>query len=83
MANIIEEQLIRKYNSMNNKIGYNMKAGGTNYTVRKEVRIRRGEKFKGKPRSEETKRKISQKLTGRKRGNLSEEQKQKISISNK
>ena len=34
MANIIEEELIKKYDSMNNKKGYNMVAGGNNKKMR-------------------------------------------------
>ena len=39
MANIIEEELIKKYDSMNNKKGYNMVAGGNN--KKNETRINR------------------------------------------
>ena len=38
MANIIEEYLIRKYNSTNDKIGYNLWFGGNNREVNEETR---------------------------------------------
>ena len=33
MANIIEEELIKKYNTTNHNNGYNMKSGGLNHIV--------------------------------------------------
>lgn len=57
MANIIEEELIKKYNSMDRKIGYNMMSGGKNKIRRQEVTDRIAEK--NRHPSEETRRKIS------------------------
>ena len=64
LANIIEEELIRKYNTMNNKIGYNMIAGGNNRKRRQEVTDRIAEK--NRHPSPETLRKMSIASTGRK-----------------
>ena len=64
LANIIEEELIRKYNTMNNKIGYNMIAGGNNRKRRQEVTDKIAEK--NRYPSPETLRKMSIASTGRK-----------------
>ena len=57
MANIIEEELIKKYNSMDRKIGYNMMSGGKNKIRRQEVTDKIAEKNRNP--SEETRRKMS------------------------
>lgn len=57
MANIIEEELISKYNSMDKNIGYNMMSGGGNKVRRQEVTDRIAEK--NRHPSEETRRKMS------------------------
>lgn len=64
LANIIEEELIKKYDTMNNKIGYNMIAGGNNRKRRQEVTDRIAEK--NRHPSPETLRKMSIASTGRK-----------------
>lgn len=57
MANIIEEELIKKYNSMDRNVGYNMMSGGKNKIRRQEVTDRIAEK--NRHPSEETRRKMS------------------------
>ena len=64
MANIIEEELIKKYDSMNNKKGSNMVAGGNNKKMRQESIEKRAEK--NRHPSEETLRKMSLASKGRK-----------------
>lgn len=98
MANIIEEELIRKYNSTNPKIGYNLRYGGNNssfseQTIEKFKEMRKGSQkgklnnFYGKHHTEETKEKLRQNHIGRpayfKGCHLSEESKRKISESKK
>lgn len=63
MANIIEEELIRKYKTTNPQYGYNLKSGGLNNylsddTKRKISKANKG-RGKGRKLSKETKRKIS------------------------
>lgn len=88
-ANELEKQYIEKFNSIEN--GFNLVEGGRNHSWTEEYRQQRRERFLGeknpnygKPRSEETKRKIGEAnkiaLLGKK---LSEETKKKISESNK
>ena len=68
-ANLIEEELIKKYNSTNPKKGYNLRFGGNNSsfseeTINKFKEIRKGTQrgelnnFYGKRHSEETKQKL-------------------------
>ncbi len=64
VANIVEEMLIKKYNAMNNKYGYNMIAGGNNRARRQEVTDEIAEK--NRHPSPETLRKMSIASTGRK-----------------
>lgn len=64
LANIFEEELIRKYNTMNNRLGYNMIAGGNNRKRRQEVTDKIAEK--NRHPSSETLRKMSIASTGRK-----------------
>lgn len=88
-ANRKEKELIEKYNSINN--GFNLVAGGRNHTWseedKKKMRQRNlGNKNPnwGKPRSEETKRKIGQANRISQLGKFhTEETKQKMSQSNK
>ena len=77
VANIIEEELIKKYNSMNNKLGYNMIAGGNNRKMRQESIDKRAEK--NRHPSQETLRKMSLASKGRKH---TPEQIEKIRKSN-
>ena len=64
-ANQLEDKLIKEYNSINN--GFNINLGGRNHTYTEEQRKAMSERMKGsknlnfgKPRSEETKRKIGE-----------------------
>lgn len=77
MANIVEEELISKYNSMDRNIGYNMKSGGNNKIMRQEVIDRIAEK--NRHPSEETRRKMS--IASKKRV-MTSELKEKIRQSN-
>lgn len=77
MANIIEEELISKYNSMDRNIGYNMMSGGGNKVRRQEVTDRIAEK--NRHPSEETRRKMS--IASKKRV-MTPELKEKIRQSN-
>lgn len=64
MANIIEDELIKKYNTMNSLYGYNMVSGGKNIKRRQEVTDKIAEK--NRHPSQETLRKMSLASTGRK-----------------
>ena len=64
MANIIEDELIKKYNTMNSLYGYNMVSGGKNVKRRQEVTDKIAEK--NRHPSKETLRKMSLASTGRK-----------------
>ena len=64
MANIIEDELIKKYNTMNSLYGYNMVSGGKNIRRRQEVTDKIAEK--NRHPSKETLRKMSLASTGRK-----------------
>lgn len=77
VANIIEEKLIKKYNSMNNKLGYNMIAGENNRKMRQESIDKRSEK--NRHPSDETRRKMSMASKGRRH---TPEQIEKIRQSN-
>lgn len=77
MANIIEEELISKYNSMDRNIGYNMMSGGGNKVRRQEVTDRIAEK--NRHPSEETRGKMS--IASKKRV-MTPELKEKIRQSN-
>ena len=72
MANIIEEELIKKYNTTNDNYGYNLKSGGLNHIPSDETRKimsenRSGNKHwnYGKHWSEETKEKMRKANKGR------------------
>ena len=58
MANIIEEELIKKYKSSNSKYGYNIASGGRNYKMSDETKEKLREKALGRTHSKETKEKI-------------------------
>lgn len=77
--NVLEIFYIKKYNSFG-EFGYNLNAGGNNALASEETKKRMSEsgkgKNKGKKRSEETKRRISETNKGRK---LSEKTKRRIS----
>lgn len=77
IANIIEEELISKYNSMDRNIGYNMMSGGGNKVRRQEVTDKIAEK--NRHPSEETRRKMS--IASKKRI-MTPELKEKIRQSN-
>ena len=47
MANIIEEELIKKYNATNKDKGYNMKSGGLNHIPLEETRKLLSETHRG------------------------------------
>ena len=78
-AEVLEIELIAKYETQNPLKGYNVTPGGDGVmTGRKhsqESRKKMSEAHKGKPLSEETKRKLSESLKGRK---MSEETRQKM-----
>lgn len=89
-AEKLERKMIKEYDLTNKFKGYNIELGGNHCgKVSENTRIKlsdlnSGEKHPqyGKPKSEETRRKISETLTGRKvgkRGPMTEEQKKKIS----
>lgn len=97
-SNLIEEELIRKYDSTNPKIGYNLRFGGSNssfseQTIEKFKILRKGSQkgklnnFYGKHHSEETKKKLRENHIGRpayfKGHHFSEESKKKLSNSRK
>lgn len=72
MANIIEEELIKKYNTTNEKYGYNLNSGGLNHIPSDETRKIMSENRSGsnhwnygKHWSEETKAKMSKSNKGR------------------
>lgn len=69
-ANIIEECLIRKYNSTNAKYGYNNKFGGKNSNhseeTKNKIRENASTYWLNKPKSDEVKEKIRQTQTGKK-----------------
>lgn len=62
MANIIEEQLIIKYDTTNNLNGYNIMFGGNNCKLPDFVKKKISESKTGQKLSEETKNKISESL---------------------
>ena len=73
MANIIEEELIKKYNATNKDKGYNMKSGGLNHIPSEETRklmskVHKGEKHwnYGKHWDDDFKQRLSKIHSGRK-----------------
>lgn len=86
MANIVEEELIKKYKSTNSKYGYNIRSGGENSTLSEESKEKIRQKALGRKASEETKKKLKDHwkkyghpFQGR---HHTEETKQKIAIAN-
>lgn len=83
-ADIIEDLYIVKFNTMNNKYGYNTRRGGSKGTFSKYSKKKLSKSQLGHEVSQETREKISQKLKGVFIGRpISEEQKEKISVANK
>ena len=77
-ANYWETYYIQKYNSINDKYGYNISLGGSNSSVSQETREKMRQSHIGKKHSNETKQKISCALSHR---TLSEEHKKNLSKS--
>lgn len=81
-ACLMEQILIKKYNSMDRNFGYNSTSGGENFTMNEETKQKISQALKGNknglghPCSEEKKKKISEAQKGR---HLTEEHKQKLS----
>lgn len=63
-ANSLEESLIKKYNTMSDKFGYNLQSGGENKLHSKETKKKMSEDRKGRHHSEETKKKLSESHKG-------------------
>ena len=87
MANIIEEELIKKYDSDNNNYGYNIKKGGNNHEMSELTKKKLRDKKIGKPKSKESIEKLKKHwemyghpLLGK---HLTEETKKKISNANR
>lgn len=64
MANIIEEYLIKKYDSSNRSKGYNIRLGGKNSRLSKEIRQKISKAHMGKTIPEEVRKKISEATKG-------------------
>ena len=64
MANIIEEYLIKKYDSSNRSKGYNIRLGGKNSRLSKETRQKISKAHMGKTIPEEVRKKISKATKG-------------------
>ena len=77
-----EQELIKKFNSMNRDFGYNSTSGGETFVMSEEIKQKISQAMKGNknglghPCSEEKKKKISEAQKGR---HLTEEHKQKLS----
>ena len=82
LLNSMEMWIITQYDTYNNGYNSNM-GGGTNfgYKPSKEAIEKSAAAKRGKPRSEETKRKISEALIGKSKPKMSDKTKKKISIS--
>ena len=63
-ANIIEEYLIKKYDSSNRSKGYNIRLGGKNSRLPKEIRQKISKAHMGKTIPEEVRKKISEATKG-------------------
>ena len=83
-ACLLEQELIKNYNSTDRNFGYNSTTGGETFEMSEESRIKKSESMMGnknglgKPCSKEKAKRISDAQKGRK---LSEEHKQKLSQS--
>lgn len=81
-----EKELIKTYDSMNRKLGYNSTSGGEMFEISEEIRLKKSKSMLGnknglgKKCSKEKAKKISESQKGRK---LSDKHKQKLSISAK
>ena len=81
-ACLMEQILIKKYNSMDRNFGYNSTSGGENFIMNEETKQKISQSMKGNknglghPCSEEKKKKISESQKGRQ---FTEEHKQKLS----
>lgn len=73
ILNALEEKTISKYQATNRRYGYNMKNGGSNFELNKEIRHKISQAHRGKPPWNKGK-------TGFK---MSQATKQKIAIANK
>lgn len=77
-----EQELIKKFNSMNREFGYNSTSGGETFVMNEEIKQKISQAMKGNknglghPCSEEKKKKISEAQKGR---HLTKEHKQKLS----
>lgn len=80
-ANIFEEFLIKKYNTTNEKFGYNIKYGGENSTLPESIKIKikqnASKYWLGKTKNDEIREKISKKQTGKKYSNETNKKKGK------
>ena len=75
-----EKEYIKKYNSQNNEIGYNISEGGQGGDLGSVARSRISESLRGIPKSLEHRKKLSEANKGKR---LPESQKEKISKGNK
>lgn len=75
-ANSLETKLIKQYNTMNDKYGYNLTSGGNNYVLSEITKQRLSESHKGYKFTEEQRKKISE---ANKRRVVSDEIRKKIS----
>lgn len=65
-ADTLEKSLIKEFNTMDSKCGYNLREGGSRGGLSEEARRKISEAHKGKTLSEESRRKISEALKGEK-----------------
>lgn len=77
-ADKLESNLIKQFNSMNDNYGYNMTSGGDHPKLSKESREKISNSLKGKPLSQEHKKKLSEAAKKRKTPPFSKEHKKKI-----
>ena len=77
-ADELESNLIKQFNSMNDNYGYNMTSGGDHPKLSKESKEKISNALKGKPLSQEHKKKLSEAAKRRKTPHFSEEHKKKI-----
>ena len=77
-ADALEQQLIKQYNSMDEKFGYNMTSGGDHPKLTKESKEKISKALKGRSFSEEHKKKLSEAAKKRTTPPFTEEHKKKI-----